>query len=70
MVASKRDAISAILGLNPTADPAFLAEFSKDDLEQYLSRLGRIIELDEGPSRFLGDDFDRPGHPHSADAAW
>ena len=45
MVASKRDAIAAIMGLNPTARPTFLAEFSKDDLEQYLARLGRVIEF-------------------------
>lgn len=57
MVASKRDAIAAIIERNPTANPAFLSEFSKGELEQYLDRLGRAIEAD--------DDFEslHPRHP-------
>jgi hypothetical protein len=35
----KGDTISAIRRLNPTAQPAFLAEFSIDDLQRYLDRL-------------------------------
>ena len=36
---SKSDTIEAIVNLNPTAKPEFLAEFSNDDLHQYLHRL-------------------------------
>lgn len=35
----KGDTITAIQQLNPTADPAFLAEFSLEDLQAYLDRL-------------------------------
>ncbi len=51
MVASKRDAIAAIIEMNPTASPVFLSEFSKSDLEQYLDRLGRAIEADDHHDR-------------------
>jgi hypothetical protein len=36
---SKREAIDAILRLNPTAKPPFLAEFSLEDLQEYLRHL-------------------------------
>ncbi len=36
---TKNEAITAIIRLNTTANPNFLAEFSKLELEQYLSRL-------------------------------
>jgi len=69
MVASKRDAIAAIIGLNPTAKPTFLAEFSKDDLERYLDRLGRVIGCED-----RGTPIDR-GSPlcpdlSPGDSAW
>jgi hypothetical protein len=35
----KREVIDAILRLNPTAKPAFLAEFSLEDLNDYLRHL-------------------------------
>ena len=35
----KREVIDAIMRLNPTAKPAFLAEFCLDDLEDYLRHL-------------------------------
>ena len=35
----KSDTIDAILSLNPTAKPDFLAEFSNEDLHEYLQRL-------------------------------
>jgi len=54
MVASKRDAIAAIIEMNPTANPVFLSEFSKGELEQYLDRLGRAIEAACPDDRFTG----------------
>jgi hypothetical protein len=51
MVASKRDAIAAIIEMNPTANPVFLSEFSKSDLEHYLDRLGRAIETEDESDR-------------------
>jgi len=56
MVVSKQDAITAIMGLNPTASPTFLAEFSKADLERYLTRLGRVIDADDPTPWFMSDD--------------
>lgn len=35
----KQETITAIRKLNRTADPGFLAEFSGDDLSDYLDRL-------------------------------
>lgn len=70
MVASKRDAIAAIMGLNPTAKPTFLAEFSKDDLEQYLARLGRVIEFEDGVTRFASEFPAATTDPNAADESW
>jgi len=70
MVASKQDAISAIMGLNPTANPTFLAEFSKDDLERYLSRLGRVIDADDPTPRFTHDLIDGPERMTPAEGLW
>ncbi len=36
---TKSEAITAIIRLNTTVNPNFLAEFSKLELEQYLTRL-------------------------------
>ncbi len=56
---TKHDTIDAIRSFNPTANPAFLAEFSNDQLARYLDRLtslskahpfdhsGYLVELDE-----------------------
>ncbi len=70
MVASKRDAIAAIMGLNPTARPTFLAEFSKDDLEQYLDRLGRVIECDRGVTPFASEFPATTTDPNATDESW
>jgi hypothetical protein len=50
---TKTDAIAAIVKLNPTANPTFLAGFSNDDLLEYLRRLS------DGPPgpRFLDPDY-------------
>lgn len=61
MVASKSDAIAAIMEMNPTANPAFLSEFSKSDLEQYLDRLGRVIDTVQHHHRLAGDFPSSPG---------
>ncbi len=55
MVASKSDAIAAIMEMNPTANPIFLSEFSKSDLEQYLDRLGRVIDTEHHHDRLTND---------------
>ena len=38
----KCDTIAAIMKLNPTADPGFLAEFSNGELSEYLQRLANV----------------------------
>lgn len=50
---TKTDAIAAIVKLNPTANPMFLAGFSNDDLLDYLHRLS------DGPttSRFSEPNY-------------
>lgn len=70
MVASKREAIAAIMGLNPTAKPDFLAEFSKDDLEQYLARLGRVIECDDGVTHCASAFPATTTDPNATDVSW
>ena len=70
MVASKRDAIAAIMGLNPTAKPTFLAEFSKDDLERYLDRLGRVIDYEDGVSRSTSEFPSAATDPNAVDESW
>lgn len=47
---TKSTTIEAIRTLNPTASPDFLAEFSPDELSQYLERLNRA-----SPERPLED---------------
>lgn len=39
---TKPDTIEAIKKINPTVNPAFLAEFSNEDLQEYLTRLNRV----------------------------
>lgn len=39
---TKPDTIDAIKKMNPTVNPAFLAEFSNEDLQEYLTRLTRM----------------------------
>ena len=38
----KSDTISAIIEINPSANPSFLAEFSNQELEEYLHRLRQV----------------------------
>ena len=40
----KSDTITAIMDLNPTANPAFLAEFSVYELGDYLRRLANAAD--------------------------
>ncbi len=48
----KSDTIAEILRSNPTANPTFLAEFSNQELDEYLQRLrqlsGRSPAFDRG----------------------
>lgn len=46
---SKSDTIEAILNLNPTAKPEFLADFSNDDLHEYLHRLTFVSHTADEP---------------------
>ena len=39
---TKPDTIDAIKKINPTVNPTFLAEFSNEDLQEYLTRLNRV----------------------------
>ena len=50
---TRNSTIDAIRTLNPTASPEFLAEFSSDELTQYLQRLNRVSP--EMPTRDLDD---------------
>lgn len=43
---SKPDTIEEITRLSPTVNPSFLAEFSKEELNEYLERLNRVTEVD------------------------
>lgn len=58
----KGDTISAIRQLNTTADPAFLAEFSLEDLQAYLDRLTQ-------PRRLVTRTDPRVPHPTAFPAA-
>ncbi len=58
---TKTHTIDAIRSLNPTATPEFLADFSQDELAQYLDRLNMRLASD---SR---DDID--GRPAARDAS-
>jgi hypothetical protein len=39
---TKSDTIAEIMRINPTVNSAFLAEFSADQLSEYLQRLGGL----------------------------
>ncbi len=43
---SKPDTIEEITKLNPTVNPTFLADFSKEELNDYLVRLHRVTKED------------------------
>ena len=47
----KSDTIAAIMELNPTANPAFLAEFSVYELGDYLGRLTNVTDSREATAR-------------------
>lgn len=64
---SKTHTIEAILDLNPTASPAFLAEFPPTDLTKYLFRLvdvGRTPQ-DPGHSEFAMNGDESPHRLHA-----
>jgi len=42
MASGKNTTVERIMELNPTANPAFLAEFSQSDLQCYLDRLADL----------------------------
>ena len=50
---TKRDAIDRIMRRNPSAKPEFLAEFSDQDLHDYLDQLESLDDRrpPQGPSR-------------------
>ncbi|UCF34070.1 MAG: hypothetical protein JSV78_01945 [Phycisphaerales bacterium] len=43
---TKRDLMDAIMRLNPTARPEFLAEFAARELEEYLGKLESLEKYD------------------------
>lgn len=45
---SKSDTLTAIMELNPTATPEFLAQFTNDELARYLRRLQDARGFDPG----------------------
>lgn len=51
----KSDTIAAIMELNPTANPAFLAEFTVYELGDYLHRLTKVTESREATARTAVD---------------
>lgn len=51
IIMPKSDTITAIMELNPTAHPGFLAEFCNDDLHDYLHRLIEVAEPREAATR-------------------
>ncbi len=70
---TKRELIDQILTENPTAEPAFLAQFSDEQLRDYLAHLKQIKQprLSGNPSRF--DRYFRhspPVSPPIAPARW
>ena len=42
---SKTNTIEAIMDLNPSANPGFLAEFAQDGLAKYLFRLSDVTPM-------------------------
>ena len=45
----KADTIAAIVKLNPSANPAFLASFSSEELHEYLDRLRTLPGMPADP---------------------
>lgn len=56
----KSDTIDAIRKLNPSANPDFLAEFSKDQLGEYLDRLASATAGRSVQGAFDLTDLDGP----------
>ncbi len=52
---SKTNTIEAIMDLNPSASPGFLAEFAQDELAKYLFRLADVT-----PMSSVSDKADSP----------
>ncbi len=59
----KNDAITAIMYLNPTANPSFLAEFPIDDLRRYLERLAEAARPPEALHRLQSARAERRRAP-------
>lgn len=57
---TKLETMQAIMRLNPTAAPDFLADFTREELSLYLSRLQSVAEVPRPatPSKSGGN------HPH------
>ncbi len=48
---SKTNTIEAIMDLNPSANPGFLAEFAQDELAKYLFRLADVTPMSSASDR-------------------
>ena len=48
---SKTHTIEAIMDLNPSANPGFLAEFAQDELAKYLFRLSDVTPMSSASDR-------------------
>ena len=57
---SKTHTIEAIMGLNPTANPGFLAEFAPDELSRYLFRLADVTPMSRTVDEADPPSFDGP----------
>ncbi len=57
---SKTNTIEAIMDLNPSANPGFLAEFAQDELARYLFRLADVTPM--SPASDVADS-PTPGEP-------
>ena len=67
---SKTHTIEAIMGLNPSANPGFLAGFAPEELSRYLFRLADVtpmlMTVDEADSPSLDGPWTNDRHADSA----
>ena len=59
---TKHDTMEAIMRLNPTARPEFLAEFAADELRDYLRQLEGLFRRDRRRSEADGRLAPQPAH--------
>ncbi len=68
---SKTHTIEAIMDLNPSANPGFLAEFAPDELAKYLFRLADVATMSSASNKA---DWPTPDEPRengrNADSAF